>query len=52
MFYVKIKVYPEFGNAYFVDIPIDDDWKDDNLDIWISDNLINVQEYKIVEHTG
>jgi len=44
---VTIHVLPEFGNAYYVTLTIDDRFDaEEQVDIWIDQNLINWQEWE------
>lgn len=46
---VTIRVLPEFGNAYNVALTIDDVFDaEEQVDVWINDNLINVQDWEWV----
>lgn len=41
----KIKIFPEIGNIYFVDIAL----SQMTIDEWIEDNLNFVEHYEIME---
>lgn len=44
---VTIKVCPDYGNCYYVILVIDDRFDaEEQIDDWMNDNLINVQDWE------
>lgn len=44
---ITICVLPEFGNAYYVTLAVDDRFDvEEQINEWMDDNLINVQDWE------
>ncbi len=53
---MRIKVFPETGPAYEVELPevdpdtgADIDWTQDMVDMWAEENLVNVDSWEVEE---
>lgn len=44
---ITIRVLPDFGSAYYVTIIVDGNFDiEGQVDAWVNDNLINVQDWE------